>query len=120
MKKGLKKGAGESCADQLKREKQIWTMKVLAYTQQETLDAAALALAECFGFGPERLHRFHDAFMSKYTELRKLEKGDTPDNEYYIAKVEEALKAAWGKYYEPRDYRYDFTLIMPSGKEYKL
>lgn len=36
-----------------------------------------LALAENFGFGEERLKRFHDAFNAKYAEIRELEKGDT-------------------------------------------
>lgn len=82
-----------------KAERELWTIKVIAYTEQQTLDAVCLALAEGFGFGEERLKRFHDAFNAKYAEIRELEKGDTKDNEYAIAKQEAALRAACGKYY---------------------
>ena len=85
-----------------KAERELWTIKVIAYTEQQTLDAVCLALAEGFGFGEERLKRFHDAFNAKYAEIRELEKGDTKDNEYAIAKQEAALKAACGKYYSSR------------------
>ena len=59
-----------------KAERELWTIKVIAYTEQQTLDAVCLALAEGFGFGEERLKRFHDAFNAKYAEIRELEKGD--------------------------------------------
>lgn len=85
-----------------KAERELWTIKVIAYTEQQTLDAVCLALAEGFGFGEERLKRFHDAFNAKYAEIRELEKGDTKDNEYAIAKQEAALKAACGKLCEFR------------------
>ena len=37
-----------------KAERELWTIKVIAYTEQQTLDAVCLALAEGFGFGEER------------------------------------------------------------------
>lgn len=49
-----------------------------------------------------------------------MEKQDTVDNEYTIAKQEEALKAAYGKYYEPREVRYDVTIIDSKGERHKL
>jgi len=121
-KNGVKKGSAQakSFAQRQQDDKMIWTMKVLAWTQQEMLDAVALSLAEGFGFGESRLMRFHDAFEKKYDEIRALERSDTPDNEYYISKVEEALKKAWGKYYAPREERYDMTLNMPDGRKIKL
>lgn len=103
-----------------KAERELWTIKVIAYTEQQTLDAVCLALAEGFGFGEERLKRFHDAFNAKYTEIRELEKGDTKDNEYVIAKQEAALKAACGKYYSPREVRYDIKIVTRDGKQHKL
>lgn len=111
-KKGVKKGSAQTkeYAKRKEDEKMLWTMKAIAYTQQEILDAVSLALNEGFGFGEERLKRFKESFESKYGEIRKLENEDTPDNEYYKAKVEEALKAAWGKYYETREVRYDFKI----------
>lgn len=121
-KKGVKKGSAQAnlYVKRQNLERELWTMKVLAYTQQETLDAAALALNEFFGFGPERLRRFHDAFSAKYDEIHKLQKGDLVDGEYYKAKIEQALKQAWGPHYEPREYRYDFKVVTPEGGEYKL
>lgn len=121
-KNGVKKckASAKSFVDRKQDEKMLWTMKVLAWTQQEMLDAVALSLAEGFGFGEARLKRFHDAFEKKYDEIRALEKSDTPDNEYYIAKIEEALQNAWGKYYSPREERYDITLRTPDGKEIKI
>lgn len=102
------------------KTKELWTIKVIAYTEQETLDAVCLALAEGFGFGEERLKRFHDAFTAKYREIRELEHADTKDNEYAIAKQEEALKKACGKYYAPREVRYDIKIVGKDGKQIKL
>lgn len=98
-----------------KAERELWTMKVIAYTEQQTLDTVCLALAEGFGFGEVRLKRFRDFFNAKYTEIRELEKGDTKDNEYAIAKQEDAFKAACGKYYVPRDERYDIKIFKKNG-----
>lgn len=62
----------------------------------------------------------HDAYNAKYAEIRELEKGDTKDNEYAIAKQEAALKAACGKYYSPREVRYDIKIVTSDGKQHKL
>ena len=62
-----------------KAERELWTIKVIAYTEQQTLDAVCLALAEGFGFGEERLKRFHDAFNAKYAEIRELSYSRDPD-----------------------------------------
>lgn len=121
-KSGVKKGSAQakSYAKQKEDEKTLWTMKVLAYTQQEMLDAVALTLNEFYGFGAERLKKFHDSFEAKYNEIRKLEHEDAADNEYYIAKMEQALEQAWGKYYEPREVRYDIRLTDKEGNVWKL
>ena len=66
------------------------------------------------------IERFHDAFNAKYAEIRELEKRDTKDNEYAIAKQEAALKAACGKYYSPREVRYDIKIVTRDGKQHKL
>ena len=41
------------------------------------------------------------------------------DDEYTVATIERALQAAWGRYYEPRNERYDFRLRV-GNKEVKL
>lgn len=61
-----------------KAERELWTIKVIAYTEQQTLDAVCLALAEGFGFGEERLKRFHDAFNAKYAEIQASLRSATP------------------------------------------
>lgn len=121
-KKGIKKGSAQaqSYAKQKENEKTVWTMKVLAYTQQEMLDAVTLTLNEFYGFGAERLKKFHDNFEEKYAEIRKLEMEDSEDNEYYTAKMEQALETAWGKYYQPREVRYDIHLTDKDGNVWKL
>lgn len=121
-KSGVKKGSAQakSFTQRKEDEKILWTMKVLAWTQQEMLDAMSLTLADRFGFGEERQNQFREGFDKKYAEIRELEKNDTPDNEYYIAKIEQALQKACGKYYVPREERYDFKLVTPDGKEMKL
>jgi len=122
MKKAVKKGSAQakSFAERQLQEKQLSTMKTIAYEQQYMIDAVSLALNECFGFGEERLKRFHDAFDKKYAEIRELERSDTIDNEYAKAKIEEALKAAWGRYYQPWEFRYDFRVPLSDGREIKL
>lgn len=119
MKKGVKKGSAQAVSYGRREEarKEIWTVKVIEYTQQEILDAVALTLHEEFGIGPDRQVRFHDAFMAKYEEIQTLRKGD---DEYAEAKIEQALKAAYGSNYQPREVRYDMRLITPTGEEIKL
>lgn len=118
VKKNRKSAA--SYAQELERRKELWTIKVLAYTQQEMLDAAALTLNEEFGFGEDRLKRFHEAFERKYAELRDLEHDDLTDYEYATAVQEEALRRAWGKYYTPRDERYQLHIVNEKGEELML
>ena len=61
-----------------------------------------------------------ETFRRYIAEIRELEKGDTKDNEYAIAKQEAALKAACGKYYSPREVRYDIKIVTRNGKQHKL
>lgn len=96
------------------RKKKAWTQNVYYYTQQETLDAASLTLHAEFGFGPERLKRFREAFVEKFHEIQKLnqEDVDDPDREYSMQKFEQAMMDAWGPYYEPHSSRYDADYIL--------
>lgn len=109
--KGLKKGQGETFAQRVQREREEWTVKVIAYTQQEILDAVCLTLNEEFGLGEERLKRFQVAFDKKYAEIRAVERDDSEDGEYSRFKVEQALQNACGKYYVPHNERYNFQII---------
>lgn len=119
--KGVKKGSAQaaSYAEREQRRKELQTVKVIAITQQQILDAVALTLNEEFGLGEERLKRFQVAFDKKYAEIRSLEKDDTQDGEYSRHKIEQALQQACGKYYAPYEERYEFK-IMHNGKEVSL
>lgn len=79
MKKGVKKGkaSGSAYAAQKQTEKEIWTMKVIAWTEMSMLDTMAMTLADRVRFRSRRLKRFHDAFEEKYGEIRKLEREDS-------------------------------------------
>lgn len=118
MKHAVKRGSQTApLADRMKEKKIAWTRNVYIFTQQETLDAASLTLHELFGFGPERLKRFGDAFTKKFHEIQELNRNDhdDPDREYSRAKFEEAMKEAWGQYYCERDKRYDLNFEMKDG-----
>lgn len=119
--KGVKKGSAQalSYAEREKRRKELQTVKVIAITQQQIIDAVALTLNEEFGLGEERLKRFQVAFDKKYAEIRQLEKDDSADGEYSRHLMETALKNACGKYYTPFEERYDFKILY-NGKEVHL
>ena len=101
-------------AAEAEAKKKAWTRNVYFYTQQETLDAASLTLHEVFGFEPERLKRFGEAFAEKFHEIQDLnrEDKDDPDRDYSRQKFEQAMYEAWGEYYEPHDKRYNFDYVL--------
>lgn len=119
--KGIKKGSAQalSFAEREKKRKELQTVKVIAFTQQQILDAVALTLNEGFGFGPDRLKRFQESFDKKYAEIRRIENDDTEDGEYSRYKMEKALQNACGQYYTPFEERYDFKILY-NGKEVHL
>lgn len=115
LKHAVKRGSGNGTyAERQLEKKQAWTRNVYAFTQQETLDAASLVLHDLYGFGPERLKRFGEAFLVKFREIQELNRSDKddPDREYSRHKFEEAMKAAWGQYYDPREVRYNKDYVM--------
>lgn len=122
MKKAVRKSKQRSLDFQRERqlEKELWTMKVIAYAQQEMLDAVAITLKRSFGFGEKRQKQFHDDFEEVYDWIRRIEREDTPDGEYSTEKQEEALRWAWGSLYQPRQVRYDVKVIDAFGGEHKL
>lgn len=114
-KNAVKRGTPKApLINRMQENKKAWTRNVYLFTQQETLDAASLTLHELYGFGPERLKRFGDAFTEKFHEIQELNRNDSddPDREYSRQKFEDAMKAAWGPYYAPREERYDFPYIL--------
>ena len=116
-KNGIKKGSAQA-QDYAKRkhnEKTLWTCKVMAYSQQEMLDAAALTLYKYYDFTPEQQKEFHDRFEEKYAEIHKMQNEDTEDGEYSRIALENAMKDAFGKYYMPREERYSIRVSDHSG-----
>lgn len=107
-------------AKQKEREKQQWTHNVYVFTRQETVDIVGIALHEVFGFGPERLQRFLDAFEETYAKMiaqqRQDQQDDADDFWYSTEKFESALKAAWGDRYAPRDKRYELDYVHTDSK----
>lgn len=118
LKHAVKRGKQTTpLAERMQEKKMAWTRNVYIFTQQETLDAASLTLHELYGFGPERLKRFGEAFSKKFHEIQQLnrEDNDDPDREYSRAKFEEAMKDAWGPYYCERDKRYNLDYVLENG-----
>lgn len=115
LKHAVKRGTPKApFTDRMKEKKMAWTRNVYMFTQQETLDAASLTLHELYGFGPERLKRFGEAFEKKFHEIQELNREDEDDADrvYSRQKFEDAMKQAWGDYYEPREVRYDMPYMM--------
>lgn len=118
-KNAVKRGTPKApLINRMQENKKAWTRNVYLFTQQETLDAASLTLHELYGFGPERLKRFGDAFTEKFHEIQELNRNDSddPDREYSRQKFEEAMQEAWGTYYAPREERYAKDFIMQNTK----
>lgn len=121
-KNGVKRGPNQRSdyATRLHNEKTVWTCKVIAYCQQEMLDAAALTLYKFYDFTPEQQKEFHDRFEAKYAEIHKMQSEDTEDGEYSRIAMEAALKDAFGEYYTPREERYSIYVTDASGNKYEL
>lgn len=86
------------------RRRLIW------FTVRQCLDMACIAMNEEFGFGEDRLKRFADAYSRVWSEYAGLTVEDARDDktiEYSAAKFEERLKEICGRYYTPRDVRYE-------------
>ena len=103
-----------------KADKEIYTMRIIAYQQQEMIDAFAITMNQIFGWGETRLKRWHDAFEEKYAEIQHLRIEDLDTLEYSEACIERGLQQAWGKHYVPRKERYAITLKTSDGKELHL
>lgn len=115
MKHAVKRGTPQAnYQERQEAKKKAWTRNVYEYTQQETLDAASLVLHELYGFGPERLKRFGEAFVAKFHQIQQLsrEDKDDPDREFSRVRFEEAMQEAWGPYYAPREERYNGLYVI--------
>ena len=121
-KGGLKKnGSGKNAyAKMLHDRKTLWTCKVMAYSQQEMLDAAALTLYKFYDFTPEQQKEFHDRFEAKYAEIHKMQAEDAEDGEYFREAMETAMKDAFGEYYVPRDVRYNIQIADQDGNVWEM
>ena len=121
-KNGIKKGSAQA-QDYAKRrhnEKTLWACKVMAYSQQEMLDAAALTLYKYYDFTPEQQKEFHDRFEDKFAEIHKMQNEDSEDGEYFRVSMENALKNAFGEYYTPYEERYEIRVRDQDGNVWKM
>ena len=92
-------------------------LKAYEYGIQFGNDVTMIVLHEYFGFADERCKKLFDGFNAVYPEFRELafkDHKDDPDMEYFWAKLDERLKAACGKYYDPKERRY-YCLINRGG-----
>jgi len=89
--------------------------KELYFTQSH--DIAILTLHEDFGFGPNRIAKYHDAYEAKWNEFEEIAKNDTPDKEYTKDVLDRRIKAAVPedrycpykeRYMYDFDFRYDY------------
>lgn len=79
------------------------------FTIQQCIDMAQIALADAFGFGPERNQRFQEAFRDTFLEYAQLCVDDGRDDKdlvYTKEKVDRALRIACGEEILPFDERY--------------
>lgn len=121
-KSGIKKHSPQSkeYAKRLHDEKTLWTVKVVAYSQQQMLDAVAIVLYKYYDFTPEQQKEFHDRFEEKYAEINKIMNQDAEDGEYFEVAMENALKDAYGEFYVPRKERYEVRIADSSGNVWRV
>lgn len=83
--------------------------KLINYMQQYDLDIHMVALHEEFGFFSGRQKRFCDKTVEvdrRFDAMKREDLKDDPNAEYSIMKLEQALQAACGDDYVPREERY--------------
>lgn len=117
-KKGLKRGSQEWKHQQdakrlIQEETDVINRHVV---RQMAMDAAVLVLNEEFGFGAERIKRFHDAWEKQMRELADFFEEDHKADPTYVyakAKLDEAMLRIVGeKNFCPWNKRY-----LPNGFE---
>lgn len=86
------------------------------FNERQALDCMILTLNRDFGFGPERVGRFLDAYIATRRELAELTMEDhRQDKDFWYAKdkVDKALRSACGEDYPDWDERYKMDLRKP-------
>lgn len=89
----------------LNAQKQIQQLRaevdhMKAFTLQQSLDMALIALNRHFGFGPDRCAKFEAAFRETFLDYAQMCVDDSKDDEqivYTQEKVDRALRAACGE-----------------------
>lgn len=79
------------------------------FTIQQCKDIALIACNEAFGFGPDRLKQFSDAFERVFLDYADLVIQDSKEDKeiwYSKAKMDERLKEICGEYFTPWEERY--------------
>ena len=106
----VKKGSEQAKTYLRQAAERVEDKKMTLYREamQASADIASLVLNQEFGFGPERLKRFADGFIRMHHEVRVLDREDQDDKDawYSVQMFEDAMKRAWGEYYQPREVRF--------------
>lgn len=84
-------------------------LKAYEFGVQFSQDCTMVAMHEGEGWGADRQKRFYTEYCKVYPELRKkaiADYADDKDMDYFWDELEARLKAACGKYFEPKEKRY--------------
>lgn len=96
----------QKAIQQLQRDNAV----VKAFTVQQCLDVALIALHNEFYFGPKMSARFESAFLDTFMAYAQMcvdDAADDPEIVYTKEKLDRALRAACGDDIRPFEERYD-------------
>lgn len=90
------------------------------FALQQAQDMAVIALNQAFGFGPERVKKFVEAFngiFEMYADMAIEDAKGDADIEYTRVKLDEVLKEACGDNFVPWDERYEWVYQMDKRRQ---
>ena len=90
------------------------------FALQQAQDMAVIALNQAFGFGPERVKKFVEAFngiFEMYADMAIEDAKDDADIEYTRVKLDEVLKEACGDNFTPWEERYEWVYQLDKRRQ---
>ena len=93
--------------------------RLFTFALQYAQDSACIVLNREFGFGEDRVERFCLEFckmLDTMTAIINTDCADDPDIVYAQAKIDEALKPAYGRNWHPWEVRYSAALNLKEIK----
>lgn len=94
----------------MKHEAEMYNSKLIVRQQAE--DAAVITLHQTFGFGPDRILLFMAEFIDNLNDIDRRFLEDSKEDkgcDYTWEVIDKAVEEAMGKYFQPKEVRYDFT-----------